>query len=120
MIATCSVGKYSIPSEIGGKGAIQTGEQISVSDNWPEKKSVEITGLVVVFYDNGTEVGSVDAGAQNGGQNATNDLYPYPVYLTNSQSQTWTLEAGWQGTASSCTVVKVVSSPQVPQDQVGT
>ena len=65
-------------------------------------------------------MGSVAAGPQEGGQDAVTDMYPYPAYLTFQQSQTWTLAAGWKGTATSCTVVQLTSSPQVPKGQLGT
>jgi hypothetical protein len=121
MLTSCAVGTYSIPSEITGREGITTaGEQVTVTDNWPEQSAVEVMGFVVVFYNAyGTEVGSVAAGPQEGFQNATTDMYPYPVYLTFEQAQTWTLEAGWTGVAASCTVVKLTSSPQVPQGQLG-
>ena len=94
----------------------EAGEQVTFTDYWWKQTAVEVTSFVVVFYDNGTEVGSAAAGPQSGGQDAVTDLYPYPVYMTDQQSQTWTLAAGWTGTATSCRVVEVTSSPQVPQD----
>jgi hypothetical protein len=57
---------------------------------------------------------------QQGVQDAATDLYPYPVILTFGQSQTWTLAAGWSGKATSCTVVRFVSSPHVPAGHFGT
>jgi hypothetical protein len=121
MTASCKIGTYSFPSG-DGNGTTQTlsGEQISIADNWSDASAVEIKSLVIVIYDGSKEVSSIVAGAQNGGQDAATDLNPYPVYLTFSQTQTWTLEAGWTGTASSCTVVRMSSSPQVPNGQFGT
>ncbi len=96
-----------------------------MTDNWPEETVVEVISLVVVFYDHGTEVGSIlaseygDTGTASGASAYVNALDPAPVYLTFEQSQTWTLPAGWTGMANSCTVVALTSSPQVPQDQLG-
>jgi hypothetical protein len=120
LTTSCRIGNYQMPTQNeAGKSVTQVGEQVTVTDNWSQESAVEVTGLVVVFYDHAKEVGSVAAGAQEGTQNAATDLYPYPVYLTFQQSQTWTLAAGWTGSASRCTVVKVTSSPQVPQSQLG-
>lgn len=121
MTATCKIGTYSFPTGNGnGTTQMLSGEQVSVADNWSNPPAVEIKSLVIVIYDGNTEVSSVVAGPQNGGQSAATDLTPYPVYLTFSQSQTWTLEAGWTGTASNCTVVRLSTSPQVPRGQFGT
>lgn len=125
-MTSCKVGTYPFPTEDGnGPKEPFAGEQITVTDNWPAKSTVEVVNFVVVFYDNATEVGSVLA-SESGNRASTsgasayvNAIYPSPVYLTPEQSQTWTLPAGWTGTATSCTVVKLTSSPQVPQDQLG-
>lgn len=108
------------PENEAGNNVSLVGEQVTITDNWSAQSTVGIASLVVVFYDNGKEIGSTLAGPQNGGQDAATDLYPYPVYLTFRQSQTWTLAAGWQGTATSCVIAKVTSSPQVPQNRLGT
>jgi hypothetical protein len=117
---------FSFPTEDGdGPNEQFAGEQVTVTDNWSAETSVEVSKLAVVFYDNGREVGSVSAIA-NGGEESrsgasayVNALDPSPVFLTFRQSQSWTLPAGWTGTANSCRVVQVTSSPQVPQDQLG-
>ena len=64
-------------------------------------------------------MGSVLAGPQQGGQDAATDLYPYPVILTFGQSQTWTVAAGPSGKATSCTLVRFVSSPHVTAGHFG-
>ena len=121
MIATCKIGTYSFPTGNGdGTTEMLSGEQITVADNWSNPSAVEIKSLVIVIYNGNTEVSSLVAGPQSGFQDPRTNLYPYPVYLTFSQSQTWTLQAGWTGTASSCTVVKMSSSPEVPRGQFGT
>lgn len=126
MLASCKVGSFNFPTEDGnGPDLKYAGEKITVSDNWYAKTTVAVASLVAVFYDNGTEVGSVLASA-NGNTESTsgasayvNALNPAPVYLTFSQSQSWILPAGWTGSATSCDVVKLTTSPQVPQDQFG-
>jgi hypothetical protein len=120
MTATCRIGTYSFPSD-SGNGATQklSGERIAVADNWSDPSAVEIKSLVIVIYDGDTEVSSLVAGPQRGGQDPETDLNPYPAYLTFSQTQTWTLRAGWTGAASSCAVVRMLTSPQVPSDQFG-
>lgn len=115
MIASCKIGTFVVTEQ----GIPEPAEQITVTDNWAAQAAVGITQLVVVIYHYGSEVGSVVAGPQEGGQDAVSDLDPYPVYLTFGQSQTWTLEAGWHGTATSCTVPRITSSPQVPSDELG-
>jgi hypothetical protein len=110
---SCEVGTYSLENEDGdAPNSLQAGERVTVEDNWGDQQVVEITGFVVVFYENGTEVGSVAVGPQEGFWSWPSNIDP--VYLTYQQSQTWTLVAGWTGTANSCTVVKVTSTPQVP------
>ena len=113
-IATsCAVGTYSLENEDGNApNSMQAGERVTVEDNWGDQRVVEITGFVVVFYDNGTEVGSVSVGPQEGFWSWPSNIDS--VYLTYGQSQTWTLVAGWTGTANRCTVVAVTSTPQVP------
>jgi hypothetical protein len=121
MTVSCTIGTFTFPTGKGdGTTERLSGEQITVSDNWSNRPAVEIKSLVIVIYHGDTEVSSLVAGAQNGGQDAATDLNPYPVFLTFSQSQIWTLEAGWTGTASSCTVVRMSTSPQVPSSQFGT
>ena len=113
---SCRVGTFLITEQ----GFSDPGERITVTDNWSAQPALGIATIVVVIYDNGTEVGSVVAGPQQGGQDAARDLDPYPVYLTFGQTQIWTLAAGWQGNATSCTVPTITSSPQVPLGQLGT
>jgi hypothetical protein len=121
VIASCKVGTFTMPTENeAGRTVSSAGEQVTVTDNWPSQTSVEVENFAVVFYNDGTEVGSILAGPQQGGQNAVTDLFPYPVYLTFGQSQTWTLAAGWTGVATSCRVVQFTSSPTVPLGHFGT
>ncbi|HXZ83046.1 MAG TPA: hypothetical protein VED84_04770, partial [Acidimicrobiales bacterium] len=117
---------FSFPTEDGnGPDEPFAGERITVTDNWPAEAVVEVMSLVVVFYDDGTEVGSVlaseygNTGSASGASAYVNALDPSPVYLTFEQSQTWTLPAGWTGIATNCKIVTLTSSPQVPQGQLG-
>ena len=126
VITSCKVGRYSFPTEDGnGPNEYFPGEMVEVADNWPAVNTLEIDRLVIVFYDNGTEVGSILAsqngatGSSSGASAFVNALAPSPVFLTFDQSQTWTLPAGWTGSASSCTVERLTTSPQVPQGHVG-
>lgn len=117
MLTSCKIGTFSFPIVNTSQSQQDAGEKITVSDNWPTESTVEVMSLVVVFYDNGTEVGSILA--SHNGTTYVNGLEPSPIYLTFGQSRTWTLLAGWTGSANSCTVVKLNTSPQVPRDQVG-
>ena len=126
MTTSCTVGTYAFPTEDGnGPNQSFAGEQVTLADHWIGKRVVEVSSLVVVFYDGTKEVGSINAsangtqGSPSGASAYENALSPAPVHLTYQQSQTWTLPAGWTGTATNCTVVGLTSSPQVPQDQVG-
>jgi hypothetical protein len=126
MLASCNVGNFSFPTEDGdGPNELFAGERISVTDNWSQKTTVEVKSLVAVFYDNGKEVGSLlangtgDTESTSGASAFVNALNPSPVYLTLKQSQTWTLPADWTGLANRCDVIRITSSPQVPQDRLG-
>jgi hypothetical protein len=113
--AWCTVGTYSLENEDGdAPNSLQAGERVRVLDDEPALADVQVSGFVLVFYNDGTEVGSIAAGPQNGTPDPTTDIDP--VYLTYQQSNSWTLVAGWTGTANHCAVVGVTSSPQVPQD----
>lgn len=126
MLTSCKIGTFLFPTaNSNGLSQQYAGEKLTVSDNWNTESAVEVMSLVVVFYDNGTEVGSILA-SQNGNTESTsgalayvNALNPSPAYLTPGQSRTWTLPAGWTGSANSCTVVKLNTSPQAPRDQIG-
>ena len=121
VIAKCRVGDFRLPTQnVAGSVVDEVGEQVTISDNWQDVQSLSVSDFAIVFYDHGVEVGSVLAGPQQGGQDAATDLYPYPVFLTFGQSQTWTLAAGWSGKATSCAVVRFVSSPGVPAGHFGT
>jgi hypothetical protein len=126
MLTYCKVGTYSFPTEDGnGPDQSFAGEVLTVMDNWNDKSDVEVVSLVVVFYDKSTEVGSILASANGNTESSSgasayvNALNPSPVYLTPGQSQSWTLPAGWTGSANRCTVVKLNTSPQVPRSQIG-
>ena len=126
MTTSCKIGNYLFPTEDGnGPNSPFAGEKVSVTDNWPKKSSVEVINFVAVFYDHGKEVGSVlatgngDTESTSGASAYINALIPASVILTLQQSQTWTLPAGWTGNATSCRVVKLITSPPVSQNQVG-
>jgi hypothetical protein len=121
VFAKCRVGDFRMPTQnVAGSVVDEVGEQVTISDNWPNVQSLSVTDFAIVFYNQGVEVGSVLAGPQQGSQDASTDLYPYPVYLTFGQSQTWTLAAGWSGKATICVVVRFVSSPRVPAGHFAT
>ena len=127
MLTSCRVGSFSFPTEDGnGPNMLFAGERLTVKDKWYAKAEVEVIGMIVVFYDNATEVGSVYAsqfgntGSPSGASAFVNALNPSPVYLTPGQSQSWNLPAGWNGVANSCRVVKLNTSPQAPRNQIGT
>lgn len=100
-------------------------ETITVTDTWAAMNTLEVTALVVVFYDNGTEVGSIqatpygDTESTSGAPAYMNALNPSPVCLTPDQSQTWTLPAGWTDNATTCTVETLTSSPPIPSGHLG-
>lgn len=121
VIAKCRAGDFRLPTQnVAGSVVNEVGEQVTITDNWQDAQSLSVSDFAIVFYNHGVEVGSVLAGPQQGGQNAATDLFPYPVFLTFGQSQTWTLAAGWSGKATSCAVVRFSSSPRVPAGHFGT
>ncbi len=117
LLTSCKLGTFSFPIVNTSRSQQEAGEKLTVSDNWPTESTVEVTSLVVVFYNNGKEVSSILA--SKNGTTYADGLGPSATYLTLGQSQSWTLLAGWTGSANSCAVVKLNTSPQAPQDQIG-
>lgn len=94
---SCQVGIY-------GKAPHRfVGERFVVTNI--HKSLMTVSNIIVVFYDNRHEIGSVDVGNDD---SSTDALGAVPaVYITSGQSLEWTLPAGWSGTASSCTIAGI-------------